>query len=66
MNPYYDYDEKDLYTIAAMQRWGGGFVQALAEAARRADAENLRRIKTAWPEYWRDYGAMSDAQNDEN
>ena len=51
-------NEKDRYTIAAMQRWGGSFVQALAQAARRADAENLRRIKTTWPEYWREYGAM--------
>ena len=59
-------NEKDSHTIAAMQRWGGSFVQALAQAARRADAENLRRIKTTWPEYWRDYGAISDAQNDEN
>ena len=52
-------NEKDSQTIAAMQRWGGSFVQALAQAARRADAENLRRIKTTWPEYWRDYGEMA-------
>jgi len=61
---------KDCATIAAMDRWGGGFVQALAQAARRADAENLRRIKRAWPEYWRQYGEMSepitDAKNDAN
>ena len=26
-------NEKDCATIAAMDRWGGGFVQALAQAA---------------------------------
>lgn len=54
-------NEKDCYTIAAMQRWGGSFVQALAEAARRADSENLRRIKAAWPEYWRQYAELAQA-----
>jgi hypothetical protein len=64
-------DEKDCATIAAMDRWGGSFVQALAQAARRADAACAgRRLKKAWPEYWRQYGEMSepitDAKNDAN
>ncbi len=37
-------------------------MSALAEAAYRADGENLRRIKAAWPEYWAQYQcwAMSE------
>ena len=38
-----------------MRKYGGSFVKALAEAALRADDDNLRRIKTAWPEYWAKY-----------
>lgn len=49
--------------IEAMRRWGGGFVKALAEAATIADSDNLRRIKSAWPEYWQRY---SDMANDES
>ena len=54
-------DKKNATVIDAMQRWGGGFVQSLAQAARRADSENLRRIKAAWPEYWRQYAELAQA-----
>jgi len=46
---------RDYWTIEAMTKYGGSFVKALAEAARRADPQNLARIKTAWPEYWAEY-----------
>lgn len=47
--------DHDLKVIEAMEKHGGGFVKALAEAARRADSENLAKIKAAWPEYWKQY-----------
>ena len=46
----------DLEIIKAMRRYGGGFASSLAEAASRADSENLRRIKAAFPELWNSYG----------
>ena len=46
---------RDYWTIEAMTKYGGSFVKALAEVARRADPQNLARIKTAWPEYWTEY-----------
>ena len=51
--------DNDLKTIQAMRRYGGGFVVALSEAALAADANNLARIKKAWPEYWAKYTRMS-------
>lgn len=39
----------------AMEKWGGSFVKALGAAARRADGQNLERIKRAFPEYWAEY-----------
>jgi hypothetical protein len=39
-----------------MEQFGGSIVQALANAARRADSKNLRIMKDAWPDYWETYG----------
>jgi hypothetical protein len=52
-------DAHDVEVIDAMRRYGGGFVKALAEAAARADDENLGRLKAAWPEYWERYSEMA-------
>ncbi len=41
--------------LTEMERTGGGFVKALAAAAYKADPENYRRLKVAFPEYWRTY-----------
>lgn len=46
---------REYWTIEAMAKYGGSFVKALAEAARRADPVNLRKIREAWPEYWSEY-----------
>ena len=46
---------RDYWTIEAMAKHGGSFVEALAEAARHADRQNLAKIKSAWPEYWTEY-----------
>lgn len=55
---------KDCEVIRAMRVYGGGFVSALAEAARNADEENLQRIKKAFPEYWERYKNMAKVQKD--
>ena len=50
----------DYEIIMAMSTHGGGFVKALAAAALIADARNLGRIKTAFPDYWRDYEIFAE------
>lgn len=45
----------ELETIEAMRKYGGAFVQALAEAAIRADSENLKTIKLAFYSIWAKY-----------
>lgn len=48
-------NDRDIYTIDAMEKWGGAFVAALGRAARRADGDNLELIKKTWPAYWAEY-----------
>lgn len=56
----------DRKTIEVMARFGGGFVKQLAEAARHADRDNLKRLKNAFPGYWADYAKKHDwLPNDE-
>lgn len=51
--------DQDLKVIEAMEKYGGSFVVALAQAARRADSTNLQKIKDTWPEYWQQYTEMA-------
>ena len=51
-----NHDEK-MKLIQAMKRYGGGFVQKLAEAMVYADARNLQRIIDAFPDYVRKYSS---------
>ena len=44
-----------LQVAEAMEIRGGGFVKALSACIRRADIENLQKIKDPWPEYWQQY-----------
>lgn len=46
-----------------MEAYGGGFVQQLASLARRADLNNLTKIKTTWSEYWEQYTLMVKRNN---
>ena len=39
--------------------YGGSFVRKLGAAALVADEQNLRRIKSTWPEYWDQYSRMA-------
>ena len=51
-------NEKDFHTVTMMEKYGGSFVKALAEACHRADLTNLQKIKDTWPEYWKQYSEM--------
>jgi len=51
-NPFYD------TTTGMMQRYGGSFVQALAEAWIRADAGNLKKLHVAFGDIWDRYHKM--------
>ena len=42
-----------------MMEYGGSFVRKLGAAALVADEQNLRRIKSTWPEYWEQYARMA-------
>jgi len=51
------------YDIAQqMIRYGGSFVGALGEAVIRADSDNLRRLREAFPEYWEEYSEFSPSK----
>ena len=41
--------------IRAMQRYGGGFVQALSECFVKADSSNFDKLCKAFPEYVEQY-----------
>ena len=47
--------DEDYLVVGAMEHYGGAFVQALAMACHRADANNLAKIKTTWADYWESY-----------
>ena len=49
----------DRKTIETMMEYGGSFVRKLGAAALVADEQNLRRIKSTWPEYWEQYARMA-------
>ena len=51
-------DEK-AYTILAMERFGGSFVKALANALRCADMNNTAKIYYTWPDYVKEFGPGS-------
>lgn len=50
---------KDDEMIEAMERYGGSFVQALAQCLWRADANNYQRLEEAFPEYFKEYSNMA-------
>lgn len=57
--------QREVDTIVAMGERGGSFVKALSVACFRADPDNLRRIKTAFPEIWEKYSQMSEVTEGE-
>lgn len=59
-------NDRDCWTCDAMEKYGGSFVKALANAARAADATNLLKIKTAFPEEWGKYEEMGQKLEQES
>lgn len=52
-------NDEDLKIVEAMERYGGSFVKALANAARQADHYNLGKIRATWKDYWETYREMA-------
>ena len=48
-------EEEKYFVSKGMRAEGGSFVASLGEALAHADLNNVRRIKTAFPEYWKEY-----------
>lgn len=57
----------ELRVVEAMQKYGGSFVKALAMAFYMADNKNFYKLKSAFPEYWKEYTewAKRDANTNE-
>ena len=54
--------EQDLKTVMMANRYGGGFVSALAQAALMAESDNFRRIKIAFADLWLKYEQFVKAE----
>lgn len=50
----------DSYLVDVMLRYGGSFVQALAQCWLRADAQNRARLKAAFPDVWAEYSDIAN------
>lgn len=51
---------EDLAMIQAMEKYGGSFVQALAQCFRHADYQNYRKLCYAFKDYCDQYRDMAD------
>jgi hypothetical protein len=58
--PRTDMYDADWNVTEAMIRYGGSFVQGLGNLYRRADDDNKARLKTAFPEYFRQYQRLAE------
>lgn len=47
--------EHELDVVEAMDRFGGSFVRALANAFYHADFNNFKKLKNAFSDYWNNY-----------
>lgn len=52
--------ELEYKTVDMMEKYGGSFVKALAQAARHADRYNFLLIKTTFQNYWAEYEGMAE------
>lgn len=50
--------DQELYIVEAMTKYGGSFVQALAECFHRADATNFAKLRETFSNYWEQYEGM--------
>jgi len=56
-------DDEERRVVAAMKKYGGSFVVALAEAFERADMQNFAKLRATFPEYWGQYEKMAGYDN---
>jgi len=49
-----------LEVVEAMDKYGGGFVKALAQCIRRADCQNEDRLRLAFRDYWQKYRDLAE------
>lgn len=56
-------NDAEMDVVEAMEKYGGSFVKALANCFRHADKNNIEKLKSAFPEYWEQYAAMSQRKN---
>ena len=59
-------NEHDYHIVSMMEKYGGSFVKALANACHHADPINLAKLKNAFPEYWKEYEEMFDEYETED
>ena len=52
--------DEDIKVCEAMRKYGGGFVQQLAEAAFHADSKNLDLLKATFADKWTEYKMFAD------
>lgn len=52
-------NETELRIVESMEKYGGSFVKALANAMRHADHMNRAKIISTWPAYWSEYEKMA-------
>ena len=50
--------DSEIIVVEAMEKYGGSFVKALAEAFWRADRANFYKLQAAFEEYWQEYEKM--------
>ena len=50
----------DYEITGAMIKYGGSFVEALGQLHRLGDAINQRRLRLAFPEYWKQYSDLAE------
>jgi pyruvate/2-oxoacid:ferredoxin oxidoreductase beta subunit len=48
--------------IEAMEKFGGSFIQALAQCYNTADQINFIKLRDAFPEYWEEFKKMASKE----
>ncbi len=51
--------EEEYKVVECMSKYGGSFVQALAECFHRADPINFTKLRLAFSGYWNEYAKMA-------
>lgn len=52
-------NDHEIEVIETMQKYGGGFVKALAQCFLLADGNNFYKLRETFPEYWKQYEEMA-------